>query len=71
MRLRECILRLEKQLAEERAARAEAEVKAQAAQAKSRDEVVELKKRLNRAEASSKKLQQKVDSQQGGFCAVM
>ncbi|XP_057793669.1 immune-associated nucleotide-binding protein 9-like isoform X2 [Salvia miltiorrhiza] len=71
LRLRECILRLEKQLAVERAARAKAEVKAQAAQTKSRDEMLKLRARLSRAEALSKELQEKINSHKGGFCVVM
>ncbi|KAG6390242.1 hypothetical protein SASPL_147974 [Salvia splendens] len=71
MRLRECILRLEKQLAEERALRAEAEEKALAAQIRARDEMFELRERLGRAEAFGGELQHKINSKQGGFCAVM
>lgn len=68
MRLRESILNLEKQLAEERAARAEAELKAREAQARSVDEVHQLKERLNRADELSRELQGKLNNQ---FCAIM
>ncbi|XP_057793672.1 immune-associated nucleotide-binding protein 9-like [Salvia miltiorrhiza] len=59
LRLGECIMRLEKQLAEERVARLEVELKAQAAQTKSKEEMIEMKERLERAEELSKKLEEK------------
>ncbi|KAG6388882.1 hypothetical protein SASPL_150318 [Salvia splendens] len=68
-RLRECILRLEKQLAEERALRAEK--KGLAAQTRARDEMFDLRERLGRAEAFSSELQNKINGKQGGFCVVM
>ncbi|KAH6763827.1 hypothetical protein C2S52_012687 [Perilla frutescens var. hirtella] len=76
-RLRESILRLEKQLAEERAARVEAEAKVQAAQTKSKDEMLELADRLKRAEVRSQELEEKLQNSEskskgnGRACVIL
>ncbi|XP_057793670.1 immune-associated nucleotide-binding protein 9-like [Salvia miltiorrhiza] len=69
VRLKESIANLENMLAEERAARAAAELKVLEAQAKAEHEVLELKQRLNRADELSKELQEKLNHKQ--FCAIM
>ena len=64
-------MRLQKQLAGERALRAEAEEKALAAETIARAEMFDMRERLGRAEAFINELQHKINNKQGGFCAVM
>lgn len=67
-RMKESVLNLEKQLAEERAARVEAEAKVLEAQTKSKDEVFAMKERMMRAEEKSRDLENRLKNQ---FCAIM
>lgn len=68
MKLRETTSRLEKQLAEEQAARIEAEKVAQEAHMKSNDEIQKLRERLERAQRETEELRRQAES---GRCAIL
>lgn len=78
LRLRESILRLEKQVAEERIARLEAEAKAKEAQDKSENVMLDLEKRLKIAEDLNKDLNEKLQNSEnkskkewGSSCVIL
>lgn len=68
MKLKETTSRLEQQLAEEQAARLNAEAMAQAAQMKSNDEIQKLRENLERAQRESEELRRLAEKVK---CAIL
>lgn len=67
-KLKETTQRLEQQLAEEQAARLEAEKIAQAAQMRSNDEIRKLREHLEKAQKETEELRRRAES---GRCAIL
>lgn len=68
MKLRETTMKLERQLAEEQAARLKAEEIAQRAQLASNDEIRKLRENLERAQRETEELRKRAES---GKCAIL